>query len=98
MLILLMALQLQVYTGIGSTFTYDEVFPSPDVPGRYDGIEDAELRIQRSATDDEVEVGQLDLVLKSRTFLGATEPVGIPDAGSLGHRARLLLDGTEVYS
>ncbi|MEO1477909.1 MAG: hypothetical protein AAFV01_04955, partial [Bacteroidota bacterium] len=54
--------------------------------------------IQRSASDDKVEVGQLALVLKSRAFLDATEPVGIPDAGSLGHRARLLLDGTEIYS
>ncbi|MEL7168146.1 MAG: hypothetical protein AAGN64_02225 [Bacteroidota bacterium] len=93
-----MALQLQVNTGVGQTYTYDEVYVSPEDATRSNGIEDAELRITRSATDDDVETGELQITLKSRTFLAASEPVGIPDAGALGHRARVLLNGTEIYT
>ncbi|MEL7168063.1 MAG: hypothetical protein AAGN64_01810, partial [Bacteroidota bacterium] len=91
-------LQLEVRVAAGLTYTYDEVYPAPEDPTRQDGIEDAPLRIQRRATDDAVETGALSLVIKTRNFLGAAMPVAVPDPGSLGHRARLTLDGAEIYS
>lgn len=97
--LLYMALQLQVYIdATATTWAYDEVYLSVDDATRRDGIETAPLTRTQSATDDEVDTSEVELTLKTRLFLDASEPILVPDPGAHGHRARLLLDGTEVYS